>query len=251
MLPGPAVSCPNCGSASGRFCPACGQDNGRARLEAREVLVDAVRNLVGWESALWRTLRGLVVDPGRLAADYVAGRRRRFVAPARACLLALASWFLLARWLGFDPMELSGFRFGPGAETGEAAQRIERVRELLTGNFDVLLYLSLPLRALVLRALFPRSGRNLAECLVLVLYVAAFGYLAGVAVAPLLAWSDAVSGAARQLVVLAWSVRATRTFFAAGWWASTWRVLAAALVHVLGTAALCAAIVLAYLRFAA
>jgi hypothetical protein len=242
----PAVPCPNCGAPSARYCPACGQDNARPRLEAREVLLDAFHNLVGWDSALARTLRGLAVDPGGLAADYVAGRRRRFVQPARFCLLALALWFLFARSLGFDPMELAGFKFEPGEGTGEEAARILRVREFLARNFEVLLYLSLPLRAALLRWFFPRSGRNLAECVVLVLYLAGFGYLLGFVASPILVVDERAGLLVQNLASLTWSVRAARTFFGAGWWAAGWRSLVAAVVHVLGTALLALLLGFAY-----
>lgn len=226
--------CPNCGAeGAGRFCPECGQDNRRDRLRARAVLVDALQNLIGWESALVRTLRGLVLEPGATAADYVAGRRRRYVNPARFALLSLALWFVVTKLFGLDPMEVSGIKITN--TSGGAETLIRDIREFIGRNLELLLYLALPLRALLLRLFFKGSGRNLAECLVLVLFIAGCGYLVGALLTPLhllgLEWASPL----KALLVVVWSIRGAHGFFGETWFATVWRLLCVSFLHAVGT----------------
>ncbi|MCB9914935.1 MAG: DUF3667 domain-containing protein [Planctomycetes bacterium] len=245
MTPSEPSDCPNCGVASavgGSFCPSCGQDNARPRLEARAVLLDALHNFVGWESALARTLRGLVTGPGRMVNAYVAGRRRAYVNPARFCLLSLALWFFATRAVGLDPLDSSGVRFD--ATGSEGAQHVAaEVRNLLQRHLDLLMYLSLPILALALRGLFRRRERNLAECLVLVLYLAGFRYLVTAALAPVQATLGFGQVLGRVVAGPLWLTWAARDFFGTAWWGSLWRTLVAMLLHMLGTVLLFGAVV--------
>lgn len=234
--------CPNCGTPrAGRFCGACGQDNARERLAVRPMLGDALQNLVGWESTLARTLRGLVRAPAEVVQDYAAGRRQRYVSPARFCLLALAAWLLLARALEVDPLRMSGIRFSGGQ--GEPTELADRIQAFLVRHLELLLYVALPLRAWLFRLFFRRSGRNAAESLVLVLYLAGFSYLLGIGVTLLQAFDQSWSGPLRLAWTLLWTVRAARGFYAFGWVATVWRVLVVVALHMLGTALLFAVVV--------
>ena len=161
--------CPNCGAtAVGRYCSDCGQDNSLVRLDGGRIARELFENLVGWDSALVHTFQGLVRSPGHLVAEYVSGRRRRFINPARFCFLSLALWFLTSRLLQIDPLDASGIKI-TGSSSARSAEIADGVRQFIGRHLDVLMFLSLPLRALLLRVFFRRTGRNVAECLVLVL----------------------------------------------------------------------------------
>ena len=230
--------CPNCGAPGvDRFCPSCGQDNRRARLELKPVLGETLETLVGWESALVATLRGLVVDPGGMVKDYVEGRRRRYVNPARFCLLSLALWFLVMKGFDLDALRDMGFKItSTGAEPGsERMLFAEDLRRFLGSNLQVLLYVTLPLEALLLRVAFRRSGRNLAENLALVLYLAGFSYLLGLVAAPFQALGLELARPVRVLISFVWLVRAVRGFHGAGWVSAILRSLLVSFGHVVGT----------------
>lgn len=239
--------CPNCGARrAGRFCAECGQDNARARLELRAIVLSGIHSMLGWDTALGRTLRELARAPGRLAAEYASGRRRRYVNPARFCLFALALWLLLTRAVGLDAFDQTGMRITSSSADPEH-DPTAAVRAFVETHLDVLLYLTLPLRAVWLRVFFRRSSRNVAENLVLVFYVSAFGYLLGVLSTPLhvLGWTWATP--LRQFITLGWLVWAAHDFHRRGWFATAWRTCAAALLHAFSTVLVIAAITIPWI----
>jgi len=234
--------CPNCDAESaGPYCPNCGQDNRQPILDARRIARDLVQNLVGWDSALAHTFSGLVRSPGHLVSEYVSGRRRRFINPARFCFISLALWFLVTRTLKVNPMDALGIKI-TGSSSDSAAQVAAEVREFIGRHLDVLMFLSLPLRALLLRFFFRASGKNLAECLVLVLYVGGFGFILGALLTPLHLLGQVWVVPLRAGLALIWSAWAAHGFFERGWWSTLWRVGFVSVFHILGTVLFFAAV---------
>jgi hypothetical protein len=89
--------CDNCGAAvSGCYCPACGQ-----RLEPPvhslwHFAQAATEDLTHADSRLWRTLGALLLRPGRLTREFLAGRRARYLPPVRLYLVISVVFFLWA-----------------------------------------------------------------------------------------------------------------------------------------------------------
>ena len=92
------VRCRNCGAdAPGDYCPACGQETRVTLPKVGEMVREAAGRLVAWDGRLWRTLATLAFRPGVLTREYYAGRRRRYVRPARLFLaLSLLLFALLS-----------------------------------------------------------------------------------------------------------------------------------------------------------
>lgn len=94
-LPDP---CPNCTEpAYGRFCAGCGQNLALATPSLWQFFHEYLQNYVAAEGKLWRTLRALLLQPGRLTADHLEGRRARYVKPLAlylSCSFLLFSVFL-------------------------------------------------------------------------------------------------------------------------------------------------------------
>lgn len=91
-------TCPNCGAAAhGHYCANCGQETAVALPTFRAFMREAAGRYVALDGRLWRTLFGLVARPGFLTQEYFAGRRRRYVRPAR---LFLVLYLLLFAFIG-------------------------------------------------------------------------------------------------------------------------------------------------------
>ena len=59
------------------------------------------------EGALWRTLKLLLLKPGELTVQYLAGRRKHYVLPLRLYLTISVVTLLLVRLLGAVPVQVS------------------------------------------------------------------------------------------------------------------------------------------------
>ena len=96
------LHCPNCGApVSGPFCSQCGQKDQPLRQSTLHFLRQALNEYFGVDGRLWVTLRLLIFRPGRLTAQHLLGRRRRYLAPLRLYLFATILFFSLLSLL--DP----------------------------------------------------------------------------------------------------------------------------------------------------
>ena len=69
----------------------------------REFLREAAGRYVAFDGRFWRTIVGLLFRPGFLTREYFAGRRRRYVRPARLFLVLSIGLFALLRFTGQLP----------------------------------------------------------------------------------------------------------------------------------------------------
>jgi predicted RNA-binding Zn-ribbon protein involved in translation (DUF1610 family) len=99
--------CANCGqhfgAAAPAFCPACGQESRVRAPTLREFLQQFGGAYFSTEGALWRSLKLLVLQPGELTRQYLAGRRKHYVLPLRLYLtVSLVAILLLRLVAGAD-----------------------------------------------------------------------------------------------------------------------------------------------------
>lgn len=98
--------CANCGAAvPGKFCGECGQRNAPRLVSVRRMLWDVLDDQLTLNSALPRTLGGLLLRPGFLTAEYTAGRIARYLAPFRLYLISSLAFFLGLALIA-DPVQL-------------------------------------------------------------------------------------------------------------------------------------------------
>ena len=121
--------CENCATAlQGEFCHACGQSvhNPIRHLgHAIEEFFEAFWHLDG---RVFRTLRELMV-PGRVAANYLAGHRARYIAPLRLfVILAVLTFFIGAAAIHVDEdtLQITGIEEIGTAASVEDVRRIEQ-----------------------------------------------------------------------------------------------------------------------------
>lgn len=105
-----ASACPNCGAAvSGNFCQQCGQETVLHPPSIAEFLHEFIGHYVALEGKLWQTLKLLVLKPGALTAEYMAGRRVRYIQPLRVYLTFSLVFFALFKFIGHDH-QIGGFK---------------------------------------------------------------------------------------------------------------------------------------------
>ncbi len=131
--------CRNCDAPlSGEYCSQCGQREGKGDLRFSGLLGELVGDFFEWDSRIWRTLFPLIFRPGFLTAEYMAGRRARYVPPLRLYLIVSFVLFLL---LSFSsPIEINtqdATRDGQSAEQVDSEGEptgSEMVLEIHTGE---------------------------------------------------------------------------------------------------------------------
>lgn len=107
--------CRNCGArADVSYCPVCGQETRIEMPTVGHFIAEFAEQTFALQGQLWRTLQSLLLKPGALTLEYVAGRRQRYVRPLRL-YLALSILF-------FAVLGLSGnggfMRIGGGPDAG-------------------------------------------------------------------------------------------------------------------------------------
>jgi hypothetical protein len=92
----PAHACRNCGAPiSGHYCANCGQETRITLPTFGTFMREAAGRYVAFDGRMWRTLWGLVARPGFLTLEYLHGRRRRYIRPARLFLVLYLLLFAL------------------------------------------------------------------------------------------------------------------------------------------------------------
>jgi hypothetical protein len=103
--------CPNCAAAFPqpvpKFCGACGQESNLRAPTLLEFIQQLGGAYISTEGALWRTLWRLLVLPGQLTLEYLAGRRRRYVLPLRLYLTISVLALLALRLVTSGKIEMN------------------------------------------------------------------------------------------------------------------------------------------------
>ena len=131
-LPVKPFTCRNCGApVPGHYCAECGQSRHIHVLSMHEVLGDVTHSLLHLDSRAWRTLRSLVLRPGELTREFIAGRHQHYLPPFRLYLVLSVAFFALSAMLPQadlirveDQAVVAPIRIGPAAgrdATGTAA----------------------------------------------------------------------------------------------------------------------------------
>jgi hypothetical protein len=86
--------CANCSAPlSGQYCARCGQKIPRPDLTLSELLHETIHEVFDWDGKLPKTLKALFFAPGLLTADFLAGRRARWLPPLRLYLICSLAFF--------------------------------------------------------------------------------------------------------------------------------------------------------------
>jgi hypothetical protein len=292
-----ATECANCSTpVSGEFCGHCGQENKVYLRGFHKVLGDFLGDLFNFDSRLFGSLWPLLVRPGLLTKEYLAGRRVRFIPPVRMYLFSSLFFFgMVAFFVSSGRLDLSdqaereaaadiakerasevatpapptaaatrppdattdddggfGIRVN-GDDTNvqftddesgwlkdaedRATHNVKKLREDKdfrqlfvergVGNLPLMMFLLLPVYALLLKLLYLRSGRYYVEHIIYALHIHSFlfltlgGVLAWFLTAPWFGYEAAPPGLLSAafwawIVLYAWF--AMKRMYGQGWW---------------------------------
>ena len=92
------MQCLNCGAplhGNENFCPECGQKNDVRPLSIRLYFNNLLSNFFSLDGRIWRTIFYLIRYPGRVPAEYIAGKRVSYNNPFKFLLQVSILYFLL------------------------------------------------------------------------------------------------------------------------------------------------------------
>ena len=130
------LACENCATPlQGEYCHACGQSSHNPLRHVGHAIEEVFESFWHLDGRIFRTLRLLFV-PGRVARDYLAGHRVRFIPPLRLfVILSLLTFFVgkLVLHVG------EGVRM-EGVETeirnAQTVEEVERIRDRLLAPIE-------------------------------------------------------------------------------------------------------------------
>lgn len=154
---------------------------------------ELTHELLHVDGRLWRTVAALFLQPGRLTAEYWAGRRASWIGPFRIFLIAAAAHLLLVAGIG--PMNFQTLvqrtangdldvsigsaaerRAGLGGMTSVGTSEQEAYLERLRRAYASVRYTAVPVFALATLALYRRRQSHVAAHVVLAVHFYAFWY---------------------------------------------------------------------------
>lgn len=127
----PAV-CENCATPlQGEYCHACGQSVHSPTRDFRHAVEDVFESFWHLDGRVFRTLRDLLV-PGRVAINYLAGKRARYLPPLRLFVILSVLTFFVARLVvqvDEGPVDFSVG--GQSISQATTVAEVERIRDEL------------------------------------------------------------------------------------------------------------------------
>ncbi len=145
-----------------RFCGHCGQRAHAGRLTMRQIAHDVLHALTHADHSVFSLVRQLAYRPGRVAREYVDGRRKKYFGPFPFVVISagLASFMIYVTGVHF---------FSPITESGAAG--------FLQRHVNIVIVLQMPFLAGWCALLFWSARLNYAEHLVLAAYTSGFRML--------------------------------------------------------------------------
>jgi hypothetical protein len=189
MLSSSAPRCIECGAdVSGRYCSQCGEAVARHNYSVKHLAEEVLETVAHVDGRVFATFLALILKPGVLASNFLAGRRKSQMGPVQLFLVCNVVYFLLQPVSGAAPftstmdMQTRLRSWAPLAQrlvaekiharqlTSEEYERLFNETAHLQGK--TLVILMVPIFALGVWALYRR--RFYAEHLVFAFYIYAF-----------------------------------------------------------------------------
>jgi hypothetical protein len=218
--------CHNCGiKLVGQFCAACGQKALPLSVTVHDFVHELTHETLHVDGRIYQSIRRLLLSPGFLTREYVQGRRARWISPIRLYLIFSVGFFALSALTGFrvglnnaQREQGSTFSFGTAREEvvsisadddeakklgfENAAAMQQAVNRALLAWVPRVMFVLLPLFALLVALAYRRVDRNYLHHLIFALHVHAAWFAAYAAGKAVELASRPIGQALQRLVII-------------------------------------------------
>jgi hypothetical protein len=100
--------CLNCGTIlEGKYCPNCGQENLELKENFGHMMSHAISDYFHFDHLFFHTLKPLLLKPGKLTNEYMAGRRAQYLHPVKMYIFISIVYFLLLFQSGHEVINVN------------------------------------------------------------------------------------------------------------------------------------------------
>ena len=183
-------NCLNCGeplSPAKKFCATCGQKAVIKRLALYEIGHDALHYFTHADNNIFYLLKQLAVAPGKVAREFVAGRRKKYFPPLNFFLIVAAVCLFMAGVVYNSQVASTAKRYR--ATSSRSTQPLQRTidpgmqkRGAGVGKFfakysNLVAMCAVPLLSFLIWLFYIKGRYNYAEHLVANMYISGFTVL--------------------------------------------------------------------------
>lgn len=161
------MPCPNCNyptDESMKFCPQCGQEQEDRTSNMGSFIKHFLGDYFTFDSKIFKSVSPLLIKPGFLTTEFVAGRRVRYITPLRLYIFISILFFLMIRW------------FSPDTSQSPESNEWDKYFGLYLPR---LFFVLLPLFALIMWLLHSKKNWSFVTHFVFSIHVHAFLFLSG------------------------------------------------------------------------
>jgi hypothetical protein len=124
----PANRCANCGARlTGPYCAMCGQHAHGSARSLTELCRDCVHVLTHADGRFWKTIRALLLSPGKLTQEYFLDHRERYLPPVRLYIVLSIVFFGMAQF--GEPAFKTNVELSPADAAAASAAQAQALAE--------------------------------------------------------------------------------------------------------------------------
>lgn len=167
-------ACANCSTpleAAYQFCPHCGQKSPVHRLTSAHFLHEGFHAVTHTDKGIFYLLKSLATHPGRVAREYMAGRRKKYFNPFTFFLLVMGLFVFLNTYFNQetihrkpDPAILQRIPTEEGRQKYLVMlERSNTINGFFTKNGNIVAMFAMPFIALLTWIFYRKRQYNYAE----------------------------------------------------------------------------------------
>ncbi|WP_428331304.1 DUF3667 domain-containing protein [Mucilaginibacter sp.] len=108
-------NCLNCGTTlDGKFCHNCGQENLEIKESFGHMMNHAISDYFHFDHQFFHTLKPLLIKPGYLTNEYMAGKRAQYLHPVKMYIFISLVYFVLLFQSGHEKVKTVPVAVKPG-----------------------------------------------------------------------------------------------------------------------------------------